>query len=133
MAVQEFRGGMHHHIRTQREWLLKIGRHERVVHDQFCSAGVTIWGDCLIRLTPSADSSASQPRPSGVLPDGPFYCARSEYRRKTKLRAKIGHYLVEKARRSAVHIVPADQVIALLQEALCDRRYRRHAAGKDVR
>ena len=64
MAVEKLRGGMDHHVRTQRQWLLKIRRHEGVVDYELNFLAAADLADRTAgRSTASADWSASRHRP----------------------------------------------------------------------
>ena len=133
VAVEKFRGRVHHHVRAQRQRLLEIWRHECVVHDQ---------QDFLAPADGADRRQIAQPHQRigrrlhidhpRVLADGAFDVLRVRGIDVRELQPEARHHLVEQTRRSAVQIVAADHVIAGLQHA-DDRIDRRHAAGENAR
>src|SRR6266404_1448997 len=119
MAVQEFGGGMHDHIRAKLQWPLKVRRHESVVHGQLSS---TAMGNA--RYFANVGQYHERvgwrfhPDNAGIPAHGFLYCIQIRGVDVAELHAVVRHYLIEEPRHSAIHVMSANQVIALLQKAL---------------
>ena len=76
---------------------------------------------------------AFPPRHSGYSVASRFDCIQVRRIDVAEFHPVICQHLVEKPRDAPVNVVPADQVVALLKEALCHCRNSGHAAGKNMR
>src|SRR6266478_1201190 len=133
VAVEELGGGMHDQVGTQRDGLLKIRRHEGVVHNQ-------------VNLSRTADiaygANVSQchervgwrfnEHHAGLLREGSFDVADVGGVDVGKFQPEVRPHLIEQTWRAAVEIMAAHNVIAGLQGS-DDCVDRGHAAGKHSR
>src|SRR5579864_3266027 len=124
---------MNDHVGAERNWLLKKGRHESVVHDQFdflaaanlCNGGNVAERHQRVGRGFDVDhASALAKRSLHVLRVGGVYIS--------EFQAVSGKHLVEKARNTAIKIVPADNMVSGLEHGT-ERVDGRHATGEDAR
>ena len=133
VSVQEFRRRVHDDVGAERDRLLKIWRHERVVDAQLHALRMTNIGhranigQCHQGIRRRLDMHQSRLRRDRAL--DVLRIARVHI---SELDAVARQYLVKQPHRSAVHVVTANDVIACAKHGE-QRGDRRHAAAKHMR
>ena len=113
VPIQKFRGGVDHHIGSQRNRLLEVWRHESVVHHQFHLLAAA-------HLADGFNVAERHERVGGrldihharILANGPLDASRVRTIDVGKFHAEIRQHLVEQPGHASVEIVAADDVIA---------------------
>ena len=133
VAIQKFCSRVHHHVRAQRQRLLKVGRHKRVVHYQL---------NLFATANPADLSQIAQRHQrigrrlhidhARIFADRAFHIFRIRCIHVGKIESEPGQHLIKQPRRPPIQIIPAHHMVARLQHAR-DRVDRGHSAGKNAR
>ena len=133
MAIQKFCGRVHHHVRAQRQRLLKIGRHECVIDHKrnfFLAANLT--DSRKITQPHQRIRRRLHINHPSIFANRAFNVLRLRGIDVSKLQPKTRHHVVKQSWRATVKVVAAHHVVTRFQQA-DDRIDRSHATRKDGR
>src|ERR1700693_670650 len=133
VSVEEFRGGVHNHVGSEPDRLLKVGRHESVVHDQlhFLAAAYLADGPNIGKRHQGVGGGFNIDH-AGIFSDGAFYVSRVRSVDIGEFHSEICQDLIEKTGHASVQVVAANNMIAGLVHG-ADGVDRGHAAGENTR
>src|SRR5450759_3146200 len=133
VSVEEFRGGVDHHVGAEFDRALEIRRHESVVGDDFDAVPVAEFADGteVAELHQRVGRRLQKHQP-GVLLDCAFNVVDVGCIDVGECESKVCEDVIEQARRPAVEIMAGDNVVAGFEHR-SDGVDRRHATGEHAR